>query len=286
LPEQRILIAVRRERMIRINQRMLEDWAKGAIQDYVGTDIPLEESVRKTAKANDLNTDQVGLLAQTVNVRLRVSQPSLKFAAVDPGRVIETLQISPLDTGEAKAASVRSDLELSGTRETMFDKYLADRGAMVKAAERTYKFQPSDLLILAGACEEKIASARRSRAHIVSQLRETTSHFVDQLSKEAMVNGTIDKSYTSVMSVRGEKIVDDLFKAAHESLSSIHRAEYTPPRFVKLASVMDPRHPLLQTVDEYVKLAYRLCEVEKEINKLTAERDQIGILVKKAYGTK
>jgi len=47
---------------------------------------------------------------------------------------------------------------------------------------------------------------------------------------------------------------------------------------------MDPRHPLLKTVDQYIKLAYQLRDVDKEINALERERVEIAALVKRAYG--
>jgi hypothetical protein len=271
--------------MVRVSQQKLDDWSRQAIGEYLEGDTKLDDLVTKIARANDLSVDQIKLLAQNTNVKLRVQRPNLKFAAVDSAAVIDALQLrDPRSATEVKVASIDPERELSGTRETMLDKYLADRGAMVKKARCERVLHPSNMLLLSDVCQEKIASARRVRTNIVNQLRGVTSDFVQLLEKEARANGSIDRSYTSVMSVRGQKIVDDLFKAAHESLENLHCADYAPPRFVKYAGVMDPRHPLLKTVDQYIKLAYQLRDVDKEINALERERVEIAALVKRAYG--
>lgn len=270
--------------MVRLTQQKLDDWSRQAIGEFFGSESPLEESVTKIARSNDLSAEQIKLLAQNTNVKLRVQKPNLKFAAVDSTAVIDALQLRADEAPEVKVASIDPERELSGTRGTMYEKYLADRGAMVKRAHCERRLHPSDMILLSEACQAKIASARRVRTDIVNQLRGVTSNFVQLLEKEARANGTIDRSYTAVMSVRGQKIVDDLFKAAHESLTNLHSADYTPPRFVKFASMLDSRHPLLQTVDQYVKLAYQLRDNDKEINALEHERMEIAALVKRAYG--
>ncbi len=67
--------------MVRVSQQKLDDWSRQAIGEYLEGDTKLDDLVTKIARANDLSVDQIKLLAQNTNVKLRVQRPNLKFAA-------------------------------------------------------------------------------------------------------------------------------------------------------------------------------------------------------------